>query len=279
MKIPQISVLMAVYNGEEFIQSAIESILNQSFKDFEFLIINDGSLDASLKIIKKYKAQDSRIILINREKRGLISCLNEGILLSRGAYIARMDADDIAIPERLSIQFNYLHKNPSVDLVGSNIIFFTDNMVKGISELEINKINNLNFYTNTLGLPHPTWMGRANFFKNFRYNRRAISVEDQDLLLRAYNSCKFILLEKPLLFYRIYEKINYKYKLNQLRFLFLSRLRNILCRKLFHYFPIILFVFIVSYVFCFFGVKNYNMKTTSNSKYQALFNKIARSIQ
>jgi len=276
MKIPQITVLMSVYNGEKFVKSAIESVLNQTFKDFEFLIINDGSSDTSLEIIEKYKAQDQRIILINRENKGLITSLNEGISLSSGAYIARMDADDISIPERLSEQFNYLQKNPDVDLVGSNIIFFTDNIVKGTSNLEINKIKNLNFYRNTLGLPHPTWMGRANFFKNFGYDQRAISVEDQDLLLRAYNSSEFVTLEKPLVFYRIYKKINYKYKLKQLGFLFLSRLRNILSLRLFHYFPIILIIFIVSFVFCIFGIKNYNMKTNLNSKYQAIFNKITK---
>ena len=118
MNKPIISVVMPVFNEEKFIAAAIKSILDQTFKDFEFLIIDDGSTDKTAEIVENFKAQDKRIILVKKKKSGLIACLKEGISLSRGNFIARMDADDIAFPYRLSKQFDYLLKNSNIDLVG-----------------------------------------------------------------------------------------------------------------------------------------------------------------
>ena len=279
MSAPKISVVMPAFNAEKFIKVAIESILSQTFKDFEFLIVNDGSTDKTLEIIENFKAQDQRIILINREKRGLIASLNEGISISRGQYIARMDADDIATPEKLNIQLNYLIRNPTIDLVGSNIIFFTHNKVKGVSDLKLYNQKNINFYLKTIGLPHPTWMVRDVFFKKFNYDPRAISVEDQDLLLRAQQSCKFTLLREPLLFYRIPEKNNSRYKITQVYQLFLSRIRNILYNKLFYHFPIVLIGLLASSIFYFFGYKPIKIKSSYNFEYQNLFDKITNNTQ
>ena len=89
---------MSVYNAEKYIEEAIESVLNQTYNKFEFIIINDGSKDNSLKIIEKFLSKDDRIILIDRENKGLVASLNEGILKSKGNFIARMDADDICLP-------------------------------------------------------------------------------------------------------------------------------------------------------------------------------------
>lgn len=114
---PKISVIMSVYNGEEYLHEAIDSILNQTFKNFEFIIINDGSIDNSDEIIKSYI--DSRIILITQENKGLPAALNEGIKIAKGKYIARMDADDISEPDRFSIQVQYMEKNPNCVVVGS----------------------------------------------------------------------------------------------------------------------------------------------------------------
>jgi glycosyltransferase involved in cell wall biosynthesis len=279
MNTPKISVVMPAFNAEKFIKTAIKSILGQTFKDFEFLIINDGSTDKTLEIIEKFKEQDQRIILISRGKRGLIASLNEGISLSKGQYIARMDADDIATPEKLNIQLNYLIKNPTVDLVGSNIMFFTHNKVRGVSDLKLYKQKNINFYLKTIGLPHPTWMVRTVFFKKFKYDPRAISVEDQDLLLRAQQSCKFTLLKEPLLFYRISEKNDSRYKITQVYQLFLSRIRNILHNKLFYYFPIVLIGLLASSIFYFFGYRPIKIKSSFNLEYQNIFDKITNNTQ
>ena len=108
---------MPVYNGEQHLKQAIESVLGQTFVDFELLIIDDGSNDGSGKIINSY--EDERIRLVkNKKNKGIIFSLNKGLALARGEYIARMDADDISLPERLSKQYRFMENNPGVALVG-----------------------------------------------------------------------------------------------------------------------------------------------------------------
>ncbi|MDX8392421.1 MAG: glycosyltransferase [Mariprofundaceae bacterium] len=119
-KHPAISVLMSVYNGEQFLGSAIESVLNQTFRDFEFIIVNDGSTDGSLAMLEEYAHRDHRICLISRENRGLAASLNEGISHARGAWIARMDADDISLPDRFEKQLTWLQKTGS-DICGGSV--------------------------------------------------------------------------------------------------------------------------------------------------------------
>ena len=118
MKLPKISVIMSVYNGEKYLKEAIESILNQTFKDFEFIIINDGSIDGTTEILEKYDRQDARVKIINQENMGLTKSLNKGIKLAKGEYIARMDADDIALPERFEKQTEFMKKYPEIGAVG-----------------------------------------------------------------------------------------------------------------------------------------------------------------
>ena len=118
IKMPKVTVLMSVYNGEKHLREAIDSILNQTFGDFEFLIINDGSTDRTADILQSY--QDSRIKIIHNEKNiGLTKSLNKGLKLAKGEYLARMDADDISYPNRLEVQYEYMEKNPNVGIVGS----------------------------------------------------------------------------------------------------------------------------------------------------------------
>ena len=115
---PKVTVLMTVYNGEKFLNEAIEGILNQTFRDFEFLIINDGSTDGSREIIQSYK--DPRINLVDNESNiGLTASLNRGLSLAGGEYIARQDADDISLPERLEKQISILERNREIALLGS----------------------------------------------------------------------------------------------------------------------------------------------------------------
>lgn len=111
---------MSVYNGEKYLREAIESILNQTFIDFEFIIVNDGSTDNSLKIIKNYS--DERILIINNEKNiGLTKSLNKALKQAKGEYIARQDADDISLPNRFEKQVKHFEKHPEVVLVGTNV--------------------------------------------------------------------------------------------------------------------------------------------------------------
>lgn len=117
---PKISVIMSVYNGERYLREAIDSILKQAFADFEFIIVNDGSTDGSLEIIQSY--HDDRIRVINNEINiGLTKSLNKAIKQARGEYIARQDADDVSLPNRLEEQIKYFEKHPEVALLGTSV--------------------------------------------------------------------------------------------------------------------------------------------------------------
>lgn len=109
---------MAVYNAEAFLDAAVQSVLKQSFSDFEFIIIDDGSTDRSTAMLQDYARKDNRVRLISRANKGLTASLNEGLKLARGEFIARMDADDVAAPDRLKIQVEYLRAHPEVSLLG-----------------------------------------------------------------------------------------------------------------------------------------------------------------
>ncbi len=116
---PAISVAMSVYNGERFLGPAIESILSQTFADFEFLILDDGSMDATPRIMQRYAAKDPRVRAIVRENRGLIASLNELLRLARAPIVARMDADDVSHPDRFARQMAFLAANPGHGVVGA----------------------------------------------------------------------------------------------------------------------------------------------------------------
>jgi glycosyltransferase involved in cell wall biosynthesis len=207
MNKPIVSVIMPVYNAEKYLNEAIESILNQTFKDFEFIIVNDGSTDNSLNIIEKYKNQDDRIKVINRENRGLIYSLNEAIMKSSGIYIARMDSDDISLPTRFEEQVNILEQNKEVEVVGChyNIIDNSGNIRKQhrvpLSTEDI--FFNL-FYSTPFA--HPSVMIKKEILINNLYsdNIETSAVEDYELWTRIYNKNNFFNIDKCLFSYRIY---------------------------------------------------------------------------
>lgn len=126
---PKVSVIMSVYNGEKHIRRAINSILQQTFTDFEFIIANDGSTDATGKILSEYQNKDHRIVLVNQQNIGLTKTLNKLINLTTGEYIARQDADDVSLPERLALEVNFLNKNRDTVMVGSWYdVYFNSNI-------------------------------------------------------------------------------------------------------------------------------------------------------
>ena len=118
LQLPTVSVLMAVYNTEQFVGRAVESILQQTFRDFELVILDDGSTDRSLSVLKRYADQDQRIRLISRENRGIPRTRNELLQQARGEFIAVMDSDDVALPDRLARQVAFLRQSPEVVWVG-----------------------------------------------------------------------------------------------------------------------------------------------------------------
>lgn len=132
MKQPIVTVLMSVFNGERFLSEAVESILKQTLKDYEFLIIDDGSRDKTTAILSEFEKKDKRIRVISHKYNlGLIKSLNEGLKLAKGKYIARMDADDIALPDRLRRQKNFLDKHEEIALLGTAITEIDEYGVKG----------------------------------------------------------------------------------------------------------------------------------------------------
>jgi glycosyltransferase involved in cell wall biosynthesis len=121
VKNPVVSVVMSVFNGEKFLREAIDSILGQTFRDFEFLIVNDGSRDGTQEILESYA--DPRIGLIRQENTGLARSLNRAIRAARGNYIARQDADDRSFPNRLEMEYEFLRANPDIAMIGTHASF------------------------------------------------------------------------------------------------------------------------------------------------------------
>ncbi|EXY18957.1 glycosyltransferase family 2 protein [Bacteroides fragilis] len=160
----KVSILIPVYNGNSVMDECIKSVLNQTFQDFEILLINDGSTDNSLELLLKYQEKDDRIRVINSE-HNFINTLNQGLELSQGEYIARMDIDDIMDKERLFKQVNLLDENPNIAVCGSWIESFglVRNTQKGLSGL----IQYPMIYLLTGNfISHPSVMMRKCFLEN-----------------------------------------------------------------------------------------------------------------
>ena len=200
---PIVSVAMPVFNAEKTIEAAIRSILSQTFRDFELIIIDDGSTDSTLAIVKKLVDQRIRVIAGGAQRR-LAFRLNQAIDMARGKYLARMDADDYSLPLRLERQVEFLNKNRDVDLAGTRAIMFDQNVNRiGLfpfreTHSEICRNPWGGFY-----FPHPTWMGRIEWFRKHRYNPGVLRSQDQDLLLRTYDSSRFACIPEILLGYRM----------------------------------------------------------------------------
>ncbi|MFZ6664545.1 glycosyltransferase family 2 protein [Peijinzhouia sedimentorum] len=203
---PVLSVLMSVYNGEEYLNEAIESILNQSFSDFEFLIINDASTDNSHDIILAY--EDPRIRLVNNITNiGLTRSLNKGIELSKGDFIARMDADDISLCNRLATQIEFLNRNPEVALVGSFGIFFNNDTlrdqlvsVQAQSDLIFTEL----FFKNNF--IHSSVMFKKSLVATIGYNVNLPFAQDYYLWTQVAYKYPVANIELPLIKYRIHSK-------------------------------------------------------------------------
>jgi glycosyltransferase involved in cell wall biosynthesis len=205
-KLPLVSVVMSVYNGERHVREAIESILNQTFRDFEFIIVNDGSADRTRKILESCK--DGRVVLIHQENQGLTKALNKGISLARGKYIARQDADDVSKPERLAKQAAFMEENQAAGLVSSWFEFIdergnktrigqtpTDNAV--IKERLI-KINQFCHGAAMIRKEAVDTVGAYREF--FKY------AQDHDLWLRIAEKYEVWNLPEPLYSYRVLDK-------------------------------------------------------------------------
>jgi glycosyltransferase involved in cell wall biosynthesis len=231
MSNPKISVIMPVFNGEAYVHHAIESILQQTFNDFEFIVINDGSTDKSGSIISSYS--DSRIkLLFNPVNLGLVYSLNYGIENSRGEYIARMDADDISLPERLKIQVEFLEANPSYGMCGT---FYQVIDIHGkrhhkvdLPETDRDIRTFLNFGN---CFCHSTVMFRADLTKKYKYEQQYFLIEDYKLWYSFSRSGRISILPFYTIYYRMHDSNISAVKKNQMH-LMLQEMNEIILRDL-----------------------------------------------
>lgn len=200
---PFVTVLMAVYNGATYLRESIDSVLNQSFSDFEFLIYNDGSTDNTIEIINSYS--DSRIILINNTtNRGVSANMNEGIRRARGRYITRMDADDVAYPERIARQVAYLETNPDVGLCGSAVRYIGASNHTVYLPVDNDIIQHTMWLQNAFYQPAVTLRTSVLLENNLLYNTDYDPAEDYKLWSDMSAFTKLHNLPEVLLDYRIH---------------------------------------------------------------------------
>ena len=218
---------MSVYNGEKYLEEATESILNQSFRDFEFIIINDGSIDKTQEILEGFQRRDKRIRVVSRANKGLIYSLNEGVKMAQGEYIVRMDADDVSRPKRLEKQLKYAQDN-GLMICGS--------WAEG-ADSQGKKVRDMNYPPDTgkirtyalLHNPfiHPSVMFRKDVFEKVGGYRQFFKhIEDYELWTRIVFKYKTGNIPEILLNYRFHgEQITNKNNL-------VMRLKGILVRIL-----------------------------------------------
>ncbi len=199
----EVTVLMPVYNGEKYIAEAIESILNQSFKEFEFLIVNDGSTDRSLEIIQSYT--DPRIKVINQKNGGVSNALNTGLKNATGKYIARMDADDLSHELRLEKQYNFMKSNPDYILVGSDANCIEENgafIFRHQSGIYEDNLIKAEIHNSCIYVHSSVFFIKEAVIEVGMYDERAHSFEDHLLWSKLASKGKFSILPEELVDYR-----------------------------------------------------------------------------
>ena len=204
MNDPRISVIMPVYNNERYLSDAIESVLAQSYADFEFLVINDGSSDSSLAIAQSIAKNDSRIRIIENEKNlGIVETLNLGLERAGAEFIARMDADDISLPTRFEKQIKILETNPDIGVVGTSY-YVIDELGDVQDEFHPPASDVLIRWQLLFHNPfaHPSVMYRAGLAKRIQYRDTYLHCEDYEFWTRFLQETKGANLEEPLLYYR-----------------------------------------------------------------------------
>ena len=208
-KTPKISLIMSVYNGEDYLSEAIESVLNQTFHDFELIVINDCSNDSTGQILQSFAQRDSRVkVHTNEVNLRLPSSLNKAISLSQGKYIARMDADDICLPERLEKQFEFMENNPKVALSSCRFMTLKNGVISsggcgGKSDKE--SIKALLLVTNPI--LHPGIIAKADAIRNLGYDKNFTCTEDMELWTRFVMAGYDIeIMPEYLMIYRLHDK-------------------------------------------------------------------------
>lgn len=205
---PLVSVIMPAYNAEKYVGQAIESILNQSYKNFEFIIVNDGSIDGTAEIIKNFIKQDKRIVVIKNEQNiGVTKSLNKALESVKGKYVVRMDADDWSYPERLAAQIELMADNPDVVVSGSYIEVCDRQLkTKYVRKYQLDDKNIRKHLFRYSPFAHPATIWRADILKKERYDERINVCQDYELYFRIGKIGKFMNLDKLLLKLRMHER-------------------------------------------------------------------------
>lgn len=214
MRTPCVTVLMPVYNGGEYVDEAIQSILSQTLEDLELIIIDDGSTDNTPEIIERHRRADRRIRAYEQGNKGLIATLNRGLELARGEYIARMDQDDVSLPERLAIQIAFMNANRHVGICGAWIETF-DGLTRRIVRLPTGDPAIRSWLLFESVLPHPSVVMRREVLckAELSYDATRLHAEDYDLWVRASRHTALANVPYVLLHYRLHpQQIVRKYE-------------------------------------------------------------------
>ena len=205
-KIPAVSVIMPVYNTAKYIDQAIESVLNQSFTDFELLLLNDGSTDGSLARLEHYAAIDSRCKLFTSTNSGIVATRNKGVVLAQAEILINMDSDDICLPKRFQIQVDYLKQHPGCVAAGSKILLIDSDglpILKTGNLLTHDEIDAANMSGNGLVMFNPAVAMRKSVVVAVgAYKPQFEHAEDLDLFLRMAEVGKLANIAEILLHYR-----------------------------------------------------------------------------
>jgi glycosyltransferase involved in cell wall biosynthesis len=229
---PAVSVLMPVYNGERFLKEALDSVFSQTYMDFEIIIIDDGSADNTAEIVKQYD-NDKIIYQRNPQNSGIVATLNNGLALVKGKYIIRMDADDIALPQRFQLQVNYMEAHPEVGVCGSSLRRFSDeyDITESMGSNAAYTAAKLMFDTT---INHPSAIIRTSILKEhgLKYVFDFPHAEDYVLWYEISKYAGLANLPDVLLMYRMHGK-NLSMQHNKLQYQSMSRLRCMMLHNFF----------------------------------------------
>lgn len=205
---PEISVLMCVFNGEKYLAESVESILSQSFRDFEFIIVDDGSTDHSYELLASYARSDERINLLHQPLNlGITPSVKNGLNYCSGKYIARMDQDDISLPLRLQTQYQYLEKHPEIDAIGAGFEFIDSagNRIVKFPDRESDAMIVRHQMLYHCMLHNPSVMMKSEYYKKYNENHLEeayYGADDYHFWLRMNNESLYSNLSDTLLLYR-----------------------------------------------------------------------------
>lgn len=204
---PFVTVIMPVYNCEQYISSSINSILDQSYANFEFIIVDDASTDRTTNLLSKIKKRDKRIILVkNKKNEGVTKSLNRAVKKAKGKYILRMDADDWSYPNRFQLQIELMEKNPGVVVSGSYIEICDSKLkTKNLRKYHLDDATIRKHIFRYSPFAHPATIWNADVVKKELYNETITVSQDYELYFRIGKMGKFMNLDKPLLKLRMHD--------------------------------------------------------------------------